>query len=212
MQRSLALATCVLSWYISAQAQPPRLSGGEPPRIGDWVTLDWWTPMQSVSGLLNADDLEDIAVILERTQDTPEEKTFERGDRALLILYGTESGGWRQGAMVPGMLPCSNCSDAAGSGEEATILDLSIADDRVLEIAWLLRNGSTQAVRLFIGWDDTQERLGLIADDVIRIQPVTGERNRVRRDYRAGKMWADGAPSAMRPRFIPIDELATDAY
>jgi len=208
----LLLTVLLLTWSAATLAQSPFAADGTPPRIDDWVPLDWWSPVQFVSGLLNDDRFDDIAVVLERKRDAPEEKRFERGSLALLILYSDEAGGWRRGPMVPGMLPCTRCSDRLGLGQESALFDLSISADGILEIAWVHQREGMKAVRLFIGWDNAYQGLGLLADDVTLIRPVSGGRGRVRRDYRAGMMWIDGEPRSMPPRFIPIADVAAEQY
>ena len=208
----LLLTVHLLAWPAATPAQPPIATEGAPPRINDWVPLEWWSPVQSVNGTLNDDAFDDIAVVLERKQDAPEEKRFGRGSLALMILYGDEAGGWRRGPMVPGMLPCTLCSDRLGLGQESALFDLSISADGILEIAWVHQREGMKAVRLFIGWDNAYQGLGLLADDVTLIRPVSGGRSRVRRDYRAGMMWIDGEPRSMPPRFILIEDVSAEQY
>jgi hypothetical protein len=206
------LIVSLLTWSAATLAQPPFSPEGGPPRIDDWIPLDWWSPVQFVSGTLNDDAFDDLAVVLERKQDAPEEKRFERGSSALMILYGDAAGGWRRGPMVPGMLPCTQCSNRLGLGQESALFDLSISADGILEIAWVQQREAMKAVRLFIGWDPSDKGLGLLADDVTLIRPVSGGRSRIRRDYRAGMMWIDGEPRSMPPRFIPIEDITAEQY
>lgn len=203
---------CLLASTTAIPAQTQAQAQSGPPRIDDWVPLEWWSPVQFVTGLLNEDAIEDIAVVLERQQDAPEDRRFERGSRSLLVLYGTEAGGWRRGPMVPGMLPCTVCSGRLGKGQESVMFDLSISADGILEVAWLGRREGMKAVRLFIGWDSAYGDLGLLADDVSLVSPISHARSRVRRDYRAGMMWVDGEPRAMPPRFIPIEDVSAEQY
>lgn len=200
----LLLPLCLLAWSASTPAQPPR--------IDDWVPRDWWTPVQFVTGGLNGDDFDDIAVVLERQRDAPEDPRFERGSLALMILFGTEAGRWRLGPMVPGMLPCTVCSDRLSGGQESALYDLSISDDGVLEIGWVQKGAGMKAVRLFIGWDNAYQGVGLLADDVALIRPAPHGRTRVKRDYRAGMLWIDGEPRSMPPRFIPIEDVSAEQY
>jgi hypothetical protein len=199
------LPLCLLAWSGTLRAGPP-------PRIDDWVPLAWWTPVQSVAGRLNDDAFDDIAVVLERQQDAPEDAQFERGSMGLLILFGTKKGRWRRGPLVPGILPCTVCSDRLSRGQESALFDLSISADGILEIGWIHKGVGTKAVRLFIGWDKGYKALGLLADDVALIRPVSHGRTRVRRDYRAGMMWIDGEPRSMPPRFIPIEDVSSAQY
>jgi hypothetical protein len=136
------------------------LWAGPPPRIDDWVPLAWWTPVQSVAGKLNDDAFDDLAVVLERQQDAPEDAQFERGAMALLILFGSKQGRWRRGHLVPGMLPCTVCSSKLGGGQESALFDLSISADGILEIGWIQQRAGTKAVRLFIGWDASPPSAG----------------------------------------------------
>ena len=203
-RRLVLLPIFLLIWITATPAQPPR--------IGDWVSLSEWTPVQFVAGKLNGDDLDDVAVVLERQQDSREDAQLKRGSLALIILFSTESGRWRRGPMVPGMLPCTVCSDRLGGGQESALFDLSISAGGILEIAWVHKRAGTKAVRLYIGWDDAYQGLGLLADDVALIRPVTLGRTRVKRDYRAGMMWIDGKPRSMPPRFIPIEDVSAEQY
>lgn len=210
MRKALHLPTwllpiCILAWSSVLRA-------GSPPRIDDWVPLSWWTPVQSVTGRLNDDRFDDIAVVLERQQDAPEDAQFERGSMGLLILFGTKAGRWRRGPLVPGILPCTVCSDRLSRGQESALFDLSISADGTLEIGWIQKRAGTKAVRLFFGWDNAHQALGLFADDMALIRPVNHGRTRVRRDYRAGMMWIDGEPRSMPPRFISIEDVSAEQY
>ena len=196
----------------ASSADGPLIDPGLPPRINDWIPLSWWSPVRFAEGRLNADPYVDLAVLLERKQDAPEDRRYARGSRALLVLYGLPGGSWRRGPLIPGMLPCASCSDTLGGGRESELYDLSISADGVLEIAWIHKRAGIKSVRLFIGWDTGYDGLGLLADDIAQIQPVSHGRTRVRRDYRAGIMWVDGEPRSMPPRFIPIEDVSAAQY
>ncbi|WP_058556432.1 hypothetical protein [Thiohalocapsa sp. ML1] len=182
-----------------------------PPLVDKWLPNDWWTPEQVVSGRLNDDDYDDLAVVVQRRIEAPEDPKFPRGSRALFVLYGTADGRWRRGELVPGLLPCGECSSALSGTIGAALFDLRITPDGVLELGWVARDRGTKAVRLTIGWDRTFRALGLYVDEVQLLRP-RGGRSRVRRDYRAGRMWVDGVAEDMPARFIPIGEVSASQY
>ncbi|QQO52924.1 MAG: hypothetical protein N838_05620 [Thiohalocapsa sp. PB-PSB1] len=192
----------------------------EPPRINDWVPLVWWSPVQFASGLLNDDSLEDLAVVLERKYDAPEDPAFERGSLALLVLFRTEAENetdeetktWRRGYLIPGMLPCVSCSGKLSHGRESALFDLSISADGILEIGWIQKREAIKAVRLYITWHAEQQGLVLLSDDVVQIKPGTSEQTRLRRHYLNGTQWIDGELRNIPPRVIPIEDLSAEQY
>lgn len=197
----------------AASAQGPSDSGPVmlPPRVDDWLPSDWWTPERVVCGRLDDDAYDDLAVVVQRGHEAPEDPKFPRGARGLFVLFGTADGRWRRGPLVPGLLPCVECSSSLSGNIAAAVVDLSITPDGLLELSWVERRRVTKAVRLAIGWDRTHRALGLYTDDITIIRP-RGGRSHVHRDYRAGRMWVDGMPQAMPARFIPIDEVSADQY
>jgi hypothetical protein len=181
------------------------------PRVDNWLPRDWWTPESVVSGRLDDDPYDDLAVVVQRRVAAPEDPAFPRGSRALFVLFGTADGGWRRGPLLPGLLPCVDCISSLGGTIGSAVFDLDISADGLLEIGWIERKRGTKAVRLIIGWDATYDALGLYADDVQLLRPGGGRRH-VRRDYRAGRMWVDGVAADMPARFIPISEVSATQY
>jgi len=210
---------CALSGPVAAEAasmpgaDDPSLdtSLALPPVIEDWLPPSWWQPIDIVYGLLDDDSFEDMVVLLQRPADAPEDPPWSRGTRALLVLFNDQQGGWRRGPLVPGLLPCADCSGRLTRTTESALYDIEIGPDGVLEIGWIHRDASTKAVRLYIGWDEAERRLGLLADDVSVINRY-GVRYRVRRDFGAGTMSVDGRLQPMPPRFIPIEDVSAASY
>jgi len=206
-----ALAIALVSPPAPAQEAGTTASAVLPPRVDDWLPSDWWTPARVVSGHLNDDPYDDLAVVVQRQRDAPEDPAYPRGARGLFVLFGTPDGGWRRGLLAPGMLPCVECGSGLSGNIASAVVDLEITADGLLEISWVQRRRSTKAVRLLLGWDRIYETLGLYADDITVIRP-RGGRSHVRRDYRAGRIWVDGVPADMPPRFIPVEEISAELY
>ena len=182
-----------------------------PPVIDDWVPRTWWQPIDTAYGRVNDDALDDLVVVLQRPQFAPEDPDWPRGSRALLVLFQTARGGWRRGPLVPGLLPCADCTATLSGTAESVLFDISIPSQGVVEIGWVQRRHSTKAVRLRFGWDSGSRELMLVADDVSVINPYDG-RSRVRRDYRRGVMWVNGQPRDMPPEQIRIEDVSAAAY
>lgn len=183
-----------------------------PPRVDDWLPSDWWTPTQVASGRLNDDPYDDLAVVVLRRTEAPEDPAYPRGARGLFVIFGMADGGWRRGPMAPGLLPCLDCVNTLGGRIGSAVFDLSISADGLLEIGWVERTRFIKAVRLSIGWDRSYGALGLYADDVWVIRPQQAGRGHVRRDYRAGRIWVDGVMQQLPARFIPVEEVKADQY
>jgi hypothetical protein len=198
----------VLAQEPGAGSAPAEL----PPRVDDWLPRDWWTPTQVVSGRLNDDPYDDLAVLVLRRTEAPEDPDYPRGSRGLFVIFGMPDGGWRRGPMAAGLLPCLDCVNTLGGRIGSAVFDISINDDGLLEIGWVERMRFIKAVRLSIGWDSTYGALGLSADDVWVIRPGQGGRGHVRRDYRAGRIWVDGVMQSLPARFIPIEQVKADQY
>lgn len=181
-----------------------------PPVVDKWLPSDWWVPERSVSGHINADPHEDLAIVVARRVDAPEDPDFPRGSRGLLVLFGDDDGRWRRGAMLPGLLPCVECTGALGGRIGSALFDIEVSADGLLEVGWVARKQFTKGVRLWIGWDSGERGLGLLADEVSIIRP--GHRGLIHRDYRAGRMWVDGAEIEMPARFIPIEDVSAEQY
>lgn len=182
-----------------------------PPRVSDWLPSDWWTPVRVVSGRLDDDTYDDLAVLVERRQAAPDDPAYPRGARGLFVLFGKPDGGWRRGPLATGLLPCVECTSRLGGNIGAAVVDLAITADGLLELSWVERHRATKAVRVVIGWDSTYGALGLQTDDITVMRP-RGGRSHVRRDYRAGRMWVNGVPEDMPARFIPIEEISAGQY
>jgi hypothetical protein len=182
-----------------------------PPRVDDWLPNDWWTPERVVSGRLNDDAFDDLAVVVRRQVEAPDDPAFPRGSRALFVIYGGADGVWRRGPLVAGLLPCADCTNALGGNIGSAVLELDINQDGLLEVSWIEHRRFVKAVRLLIGWDATYGALGLHADDV-RILRRRGGPSHVRRDYRAGRIWVDGVAQEMPARFIPIEDVSAASY
>ncbi|WP_462331200.1 hypothetical protein [Thiohalocapsa halophila] len=206
-----ALAIALASPPAAAQEPGTTASAMLAPRVDDWLPSDWWTPARVVSGHLNDDPYDDLAVVVQRQREAPEDPAYPRGARGLFVLFGTPDGGWRRGLLAPGMLPCVECGSGLSGNIASAVVDLEITADGLLEISWVQRRRSTKAVRLLLGWDRIYETLGLYADDITVIRP-RGGRSHVRRDYRAGRIWVNGVPTDMPPRFIPVEEISAELY
>lgn len=206
-----ALAIVLASPPAPAQGASTAAAPALPPRVDDWLPSDWWTPARVVSGRLNDDRYDDLAVVVQRQREAPEDPAYPRGARGLFVLFGTPGGGWRRGPLAPGMLPCVECSSGLSGNIGSAVVDLEITADGLLAVSWVQRRRSTKAVRLLLGWDRTYQTLGLYADDITVIRP-RGGRSHVRRDYRAGRIWVDGVPADMPPRFIPVEEISAELY
>lgn len=183
-----------------------------PPAISRWLPPSWWVPVQAVQGDLNANGLADLAIIVERPRFTTEDPAWPAGARGLLVLFAEAPGQYAESVFVPGLLPCADCLDSLNRGVESVVTELAIADDGALELGWLHRRDGTRAVRLFIAWDAREARLGLRADDVIRLDDARGQRTRTRRDFRTGQQWRDGVEQPISARFIPIEAVSADDY
>lgn len=207
---------CALAVGLASPLAPAQDAGtiapvALPPRVDDWLPSDWWTPARVVSGHLNGDPYDDLAVVVQRQREAPEDLAYPRGARGLFVLFGTPDGGWRRGPLAPGMLPCVECSSGLSGNIASAVVDLEITADGLLEVSWVQRRRSTKAVRLLLGWDRIHQTLGLYADDITVIRP-RGGRSHVRRDYRAGRVWVDGVPADMPARFIPVEEISAEHY
>jgi hypothetical protein len=189
-------------------APPPA-----PPLVNDWLPSDWWVPEQVTTGRLNPDAFDDLAIVVIRRNDAPEDAAFPKGARALFILYGQAGGRWRRGELVPGLLPCATCTNALsgiGGGINSALFDIQISTDGLLDVSWIQRERLTKAIRLYIGWDSGEQALGLLRDEIRVVGP--GGTRRIQRDYRAGLLWVNGEPQAMPARFIPIRDVRADSY
>jgi hypothetical protein len=213
----LPVLLCWTAWVASAlpvfgQAAPDTAATSMlPPRVDDWLPNDWWTPVRVVSGRLNDDAYDDLAVLVERRTDAPEDPAYPRGSRGLFVIFGQPDGSWRRGPLAAGILPCIDCVSSLGGRIGSAVFDLDITPGGFLEVGWVERGRFTKAVRLRIGWDAYHGALGLYSDDV-RIMRPHGPRGHVRRDYRAGRIWVDGVPQEMPARFIPIEEVSAATY
>ncbi|WP_295881742.1 hypothetical protein [uncultured Thiohalocapsa sp.] len=179
--------------------------------MSDWLPSDWWTPVRVVSGRLDDDPYDDLAVLVERRQAAPDDPAYPRGARGIFVVFGRPDGGWRRGPLAPGLLPCVECTSSLSGNIGAAVVDMAITADGLLELSWVERRRVTKAVRVVIGWDPTFGALGLQTDDITIIRP-RGGRSHVRRDYRAGRMWVDGVPEDMPARFIPIEEISAGQF
>lgn len=211
----MAAALLLAGAALAAQPLPEPAGLPAPVEIGKWVPPTWWTPTQAISGDLDRDGLPDLFVVLERRVFAPEQPEVPRGTRAVQILFGMPGATkWRPGPLVPGLLPCADCTGGLTGLLESALFDLGMRDDGVLEVGWISRHrrGETQAVRLYLGWDAQHRQLALLADDVLTEAVDSGARHRRRRDFVAGRQWLDGLSRPLSPAFIPIEEVSAAAY
>ncbi len=170
-----------------------------------------WEPTQSAAGDLNGDGIDDLAVVVERTEESEGDNVNAQGSRGLLVLFGEPDGGYRFQSFAPEALPCTDCLDTGGGPLGTSAFDLTIAD-RELTVGWVRGSRATTGVKLVIAYDAKRNQLGLLEDEIVTTDHRTGKTSSRERNYATGTVTTDGSEGKMEPRFIPLIEVSAEDY
>jgi hypothetical protein len=206
MQRLLAILPLVLLLTAYPAAAGERTAGS----IERFVP-EGWEPTQSAAGDLNGDGIKDLAVVVERSDEAEGDDIRAQGSRGLLVLFGKPDGGYRFQAFAPDALPCAYCLGAMGAAPGTPAFELRIAN-RELSVGWIRGSRETTAVKLVIAYDAKRNQLGLLGDEVITTDRLTGKTTIQHRNYATGTLTVNGSESRLEPRFIPIIEVSAEDY
>jgi hypothetical protein len=206
----------IIAALVLASTLPAVAADSPPPSTGEIGAVerfvpDGWEPTQSATGDLNGDGIKDLALVLERTEESEGDNVDPQGSRGLLVLFGERGGGYRFQAFAPGALPCTYCLDTAGGPAGTPSFELSIAD-RELTVGWVRGSQETTSVRLVVAYDAKRNQLGLLEDETITTDHLTGKSTSRERNYATGAVTTDGSESRMEPRFIPLIEVSAEEY
>jgi hypothetical protein len=202
----LSVGLCAGAWAQTPPDQEIRTG----PKVGAFVDLDIWTPVQSAAGDLNGDGLTDVAVVLEQKRPTLATQDYARS-RALMVLFATATGRWFQQAMVRDLLPCASCLGTLSAEAGPDLFDLEIADGE-LRVGWVMGSEVLESVRLTFSYDPERRVLRLARDEEASFDPRRRTRARVANDYIAGHREIDGRQVEAAPRHIPIIEVLASQY
>ena len=204
------LALCL--WSVAPLgedlAQPSK--GIEPINLGRWIS-HMWRPVASYGGLLSDDQREDVAVVLHRRDALPDAAVLPVGSRGLAIFRLGADGVYRRETLAEDILPCVQCMGTLSRDPDAAPFDVDI-EDRQLTLSWISNADGLVFVRLVLAWDAHEQAFGLIADEVVRADRLSGIKSRRVRDYRAGRAVTDGRVSEFAPRFIPAERVKAADY
>lgn len=199
-------------WSVPLQAKvldrPP--AEVEPVDLGRWFSR-MWRPVASYGGLLSADELEDVVVVLHRRDAIPDDDRLPVGSRGLALFTLDRKGVYRREALAEEILPCVQCMGRISRDPDAAPFEINI-EDRRLTLSWISNAEGFVYVRLVIAWDAQQGAFGLIEDEVVRADQRGGIKSRRLRDYRAGKAVTDGQVTEFPPRFIPAEQVKATDY
>jgi hypothetical protein len=171
-----------------------------------------WEPQQTAAGDLNGDGIKDLAVVVERSDESEGDALSQPGTRGLLVLFGKPKGGYRFEAFAPDVLPCANCLGNAERkpGTPAFLLTIK---DRELTIGWVRKAPDAVAhVKLVIAYDAKRNQLGLLTDETIAADRATGKVSSRQRNYATGTVTTNGRQQKMEPRFIPLTRVSPEEY
>jgi hypothetical protein len=203
---TLSVGLCASAWGQTAPDQEIRTG----PKVGAFVDLAIWTPLQSAAGDLNGDGLADVAVVLEQKRPTLATKDYARS-RALMILFATATGRWSQQAMVRDLLPCASCLGTLSAEAGSDVFDLEIVDVE-LRVGWVMGSDVLKSVRLTFSYDPKLLALRLARDEEASFDPKRRTRTWVANDYIAGHREIDDRQVEAAPRYIPILEVLASQY
>jgi hypothetical protein len=171
-----------------------------------------WEPIQTAGGDLNGDGIKDLAVVVERSDASEGDAVSQPGSRGILALFGKPTGGYRFEAFAPGVLPCANCLGNAERkpGTPAFLLTIK---DRELTIGWVRRAPeAVDHVKLVVAYDAKRNQLGLLTDETVAADRVTGNISSRRRNYATGTVTTNGQHQKMALRFIPLTRISPEEY
>jgi hypothetical protein len=191
---------------VPAAPSPAQL---EPLDLGRWFSR-MWRPVASFGGPLSDDTREDAVIVLHRRDAVPEDQ-LPVGSRGLAIFSLGADGVYRREALAEGLLPCVQCLGTISRDPDAVPFEIDI-EDRQLALSWIGNTDGFVFVRLVFAWDPHERAFGLVSDELVRANRLSGIKSRRLRDYRAGRAVTDGEVSAFAPRFIPIDQVKADDY
>lgn len=204
----LAMLCCV--WGLPARAASEVPEVPSPLDLGRWIP-QLWEPLAAYGGMLSPDGLEDVVVVLHRRSAIPGDKILPVGSRGLAIFELRPNGSYVRGALAERILPCVQCLGTFNRDPRGLPFEIEIADGK-LEVGWIGNADGLLAVRLTVAWNEERQAYALVADDVARNDPLTGEQSRRIRDFVAGRQVQDGETTEIAPRFIPIESVSADDY
>ena len=181
----------------------------EPLEPKGWIPR-LWEPVATVAGLLDDDDLPEVALLLHRTDAIPQDTT-PVGSHALAIFSLDEEGRYELVLLADRLLPCVDCLGSLRAGPGDNPFDIEI-ENRRLTIGWLSDVDALVAVRLTFAWNPGYEAYALVADDLARAGRTREITSRRIRDFIAGKERINGDTIPIAPRFVPMDEVEAEDY
>jgi hypothetical protein len=205
---AILLATVAMASFAG---QSPAPAAGQVEAVEPFVP-EGWEPLQTVAGDLSGDGVKDLAVVVERSDESEGDALSQPGSRGLLVLFGKPKGGYRFETFAPGVLPCANCLGNAERkpGTPAFLLTIK---DRELTIGWVRRAPDAVAhVKLVIAYDAKRNQLGLLTDETIAADRGTGKVSSRQRNYATGTVTTNGRQQKMAPRFIPLTRVSPEEY
>jgi hypothetical protein len=114
--------------------------------------------------------------------------------------------------LAPGVLPCANCLGNAERKPDQHPFLLTVKD-RELRIGWVRRAPESAAhVKLVIACDAKRHQLGLLTDETVATDRVTGKVSSRQRNYATGTITTSGRQQKMEPRFIPLSRVSPGQY
>ena len=184
--------------------------------INQWLPSDWWVPRSIARGDLNGDLSEDVAVVIERPDDAPDDPTWPKGSRGLLILFGVPAlETYEYVTLAPGVLPCRNCIGGLTSALTAAVLDVSI-EDGLLSVEWIDaaadKAADITAVMLVFRYDAESDQIRLIKDRTITRDTKRGIETRLERDYLGGTMLLNGELHPLDTKPPAIESVLASDY
>lgn len=178
--------------------------------LARWVTR-MWEPVAAVAGPLTDARREDVVLVLHRRDALPDDPILPVGSRALAIFSRRADGRYQRAALLEGFLPCVLCLGTLNRDSAAAPFELDIAEQR-LSVSWISNAEGFLYVRLVIAWDAREQAFGLIAEEVVRGDRLSGIRSRRLRDYRSGRAETDGRETRFTPYFVPAEQVHADDY